>query len=647
TNAAGAHEPWIELYNGGSNAVSLNGLFLTSNFTNLTQWAFPTGVVMNPGTFRVLFADGQTNLTTNELHTNFRLPAGAGSVALSRMFNGQAQIIDYVNYVAGLDHSYGSFPDGQPFARQEFFYVTAGTTNNGTLPPVIVSINEWMADNVGAPPDPADGNYEDWFEIYNPGSNAVSLGGYFLTDALTNKFKFEIPAGYFIPAGGYLLVWADSESAQNDLGGADLHVNFNLSKSGETIALFTPDGLQVDAVTFGPQTSDVAMGRFPDGGVSTYFLTNYTPRAANVLPQSNFAPALTPIGNKSVFEGHLLSFTASATDGNPGQQLTWSIDPGAPAGAQVDSSNGVFHWLPGEPDGGSNYSITIRVTDNGAPPMKDTRTFTVSVLKTNNVPVLNVPGDSVVGEGSLLTFMATATDQDLPGQQITFSLDPANSPTGAAINATNGVFTWEPAEAQGPGAYTIIVRVTDSGTPPLSNSAPVAIIVNEVNTAPVLAPITNRTVTLGETVSFNAYAIDTDLPEQDLILTFVGGGAPAGATLNPTNGFFSWIANSVGTNTLSIRVSDSGSPELNDTQTFDLVVTMQFQITTIAVSNNVVALNWAAISGRRYDVEYKNSLGDAAWTPLATNITAGTNSASVTDPIDTNTHRIYRIVLQP
>ena len=63
---------------------------------------------------------------------------GDREIVVSRMFNGQAQIIDYVNYVAGLDHSYGSFPNGQPFARQEFYYVTAAATNNGTLPPVVV-----------------------------------------------------------------------------------------------------------------------------------------------------------------------------------------------------------------------------------------------------------------------------------------------------------------------------------------------------------------------------------------------------------------------------------------------------------------------------------------------------------------------------
>ena len=196
-DTSGEREPWIEIHNPGTNAISLDGLFLSSNYTALAQWAFPSGQVINPGQFKIVFCDGETNETTpTELHASFRLPHGFGSVALSRPNAGEMQVIDYVNYVAGLDHSFGSYPDGQPFTRFEMYYVTAGATNNGTLPPVNVFINEWMADNVGALADLADNNYEDWFELYNPGSNNVSLAGYYLTDTLTNKFKYQIPAGY-------------------------------------------------------------------------------------------------------------------------------------------------------------------------------------------------------------------------------------------------------------------------------------------------------------------------------------------------------------------------------------------------------------------------------------------------------------------
>src|SRR6185436_19179903 len=44
-----------------------------------------------------------------------------------------------------------------------------------------------------------------------------------------------------------------------------------------------------------------------------------------------------------------------------GQTLAFSLDPGAPAGASINSSNGVFTWLPFAP--GTN-NVTVRVTDS-------------------------------------------------------------------------------------------------------------------------------------------------------------------------------------------------------------------------------------------------------------------------------------------
>ncbi len=135
TNAAGQRVPWLELYNPSTNAVSLAGLYLADNYTNLTQWAFPTNANINPGEFKVIFADGQTNLSTStELHTSFVLPSPSGSLALSRLSMGSPQVLDYVDYTnLPPNYSYGSSPDGQAFARQQFFYATPGGSNNASL----------------------------------------------------------------------------------------------------------------------------------------------------------------------------------------------------------------------------------------------------------------------------------------------------------------------------------------------------------------------------------------------------------------------------------------------------------------------------------------------------------------------------------
>src|SRR5207249_3403657 len=70
------------------------------------------------------------------------------------------------------------------------------------------------------------------------------------------------------------------------------------------------------------------------------------------VTEVNSTPVLASIGNRSVSEGTLLTFTASASDPDiPSQALTFSLDAGAPAGATINAANGVFTWTPTEAQG--------------------------------------------------------------------------------------------------------------------------------------------------------------------------------------------------------------------------------------------------------------------------------------------------------
>ncbi|HYG34664.1 MAG TPA: lamin tail domain-containing protein, partial [Clostridia bacterium] len=392
TNSAGQRTAWLEIYNPSSSTVALNGLYLANNYTNLGQWAFPANATISPRQFKVIFADGQTNLSTlNELHTSFSLPSGGGVVTLSRInTNGQFQVLDYLSYTNfGANRSYGSFADGQSFTRQEFYYPTPGGTNNGSSAPLTVAINEWMAGNTLTIPNPLSGKYSDWFELYNYGSNAVDLAGYFLTDSLTNQFKFQIPSGYQIPPRGFLLVWADGKLTN---GTPDLHVSFKLSKTGGSIGLYGIDGRSIDFVTYTAMNSDVSMGRYPDGLGSLFTLPAATPRTSNVGPNS--APVISDPGTQTVYVGRTLAFTVQASDPDqPSQALTYGLGAGAPYSSSIDPSSGLFTWTPTAAQGPSTNSIMIVVADNGNPPMNASRTFDVVVLKLPSlVPVIKNDG---------------------------------------------------------------------------------------------------------------------------------------------------------------------------------------------------------------------------------------------------------------
>jgi len=436
TNRAGQRTAWLELHNPSTNVVSLSGLYLANNYGNLTSWPFPIGAVINPGEFKVIFADGQTDLSTlTELHAGFILPGGTGALALSRLYNGQPQVLDYLNYIdLGPNHSYGSFPDGQSFDRREFYYATPGGTNNGASAPLVVFINEWMASNTHTLANTNHNNaYDDWFELYNPGLSYQDLASYYLTDNLANQFQFRVPPGYRVPPHGFLLVWADNAPGLNSPDSADLHVNFQLAKSGEAIGLFAADGTRIDAVTFGPQTNDVSMGRYPDGGPNLYFMPTPTPRGANVLPVSNTPPILAPIGSQTVHEGQTVTFTATATDADmPAQTLTFSLDPGAPAGAVIDGSSGVFTWSTIGIAAPSTNTVTVRVTDDGLPPLSESETIALIVIGPPSLSVVSRSGDQ-------LTLGWTTIPARTYRVEYTDELDPANwQPLGSDMPASSG-----------------------------------------------------------------------------------------------------------------------------------------------------------------------------------------------------------------
>ena len=230
----GTPQPWVELFNSSSNTISLDGLYLSRSYTNLMEWAFPTGAVVLPGQFRIVFADGQPLLSTGTvLHTSFRLSPTNGSLALSR---GQ-QILDYINYTNMAPNlSYGSYPDGQLFDRQLFYFITPGASNNPA--PVPVVINEWMASNTRTLTNTLKNKFDDWIELYNFGSSAVSLGGFYLTDDLSNKKKFWIPSGFTIAPHGFAFCWADNDASLTNLTDNAVHASFAISKSGGQLGLF-------------------------------------------------------------------------------------------------------------------------------------------------------------------------------------------------------------------------------------------------------------------------------------------------------------------------------------------------------------------------------------------------------------------------
>ena len=206
----------------------------------------------------------------------------------------------------------------------------------------------------------------------------------------------------------------------------------------------------------------------------------------------------------SLNEGSLLSFIISATDADvPTQTLVYSAT-GLPSGATFNAATRTFSWTPTEAQGPNTYQVTFSVTDGIA---TTSEVVTITVNEVNVAPVLTAIGPKSVAEGSLLSFIISATDADVPTQTLVYSA--TGLPTGATFNAATRTFSWTPTEAQGPSSPVVTFSVSDGVA---TTSEAVTITVTEVNVAPVLGAITNKTINEGALLSFTASATDADLP---------------------------------------------------------------------------------------------------------------------------------------
>lgn len=366
---------------------------------------------------------------------------------------------------------------------------------------------------------------------------------------------------------------------------------------------------------------------------------------------ANTAPVLKVPATLTSALGSPVNFQASAVDTDiPEQKLTYSLGGTPPTGATIDAATGAFTWTPAA---SGTTAITVTVTDSGTPALSDTKTVNIVVTdgqSKNTAPVMEPIENKSVEVGALVTIVANVTDTDVPKQTLTFNLEPG-APAGATVNAQNGTFSWRPTAADiGPGA-TFTLKVTDSGTPPLSDSKTFVIAVSgstpvPKNQPPSLATITNRNTKVGQPVAFTATATDDDTPAQTLSYS-LDSGSPAGAAIDASSGAFSWTptaAQGDSTNVITVIVTDSGTPQLSDRKSFVVTVSQApaapslntppvinvitnrsiqaLELTSFTVrakDNDVPAqtLKYTITSGAPDDAVLDEATGEFSWTPTA------------------------------
>jgi hypothetical protein len=239
--------------------------------------------------------------------------------------------------------------------------------------------------------------------------------------------------------------------------------------------------------------------------------------SAGCYEYKNSAPVFASIGNKSVNENNLLRFTVNATDAD-GDPITYSAQ-NLPLGATFAGQT--FSWTPSYVQA-DTYQVTFIASDPAR--ARDSETITITVNNVNRPPVLAPIGDKSVGEDDMLSFTVSASDAD--GDAITYSAQ--NLPSGAAF--AGQTFNWTPAYNQS-GTYQVTFIASDGQA---QDSETITISVENVNRAPVLNSIGNKSVHANDPLSFSVDATDADNDP----IQYSAQGLPSGATFASQN--FNW-----------------------------------------------------------------------------------------------------------
>jgi hypothetical protein len=138
----------------------------------------------------------------------------------------------------------------------------------------------------------------------------------------------------------------------------------------------------------------------------------------------------------------------------------------------LNSATGAFSWTPSEAQGPGVYLVKFRVTDNTG--LFSELTISITINEVNQAPVLTNPGNQSVKKGKKVSFKLNATDSDLPNNTLTYSIV-SGLQTGMSLSGST--FTWNVPSNQATAPYSVTFRVTDNGTPSLSNNQAITITV--------------------------------------------------------------------------------------------------------------------------------------------------------------------------
>ncbi len=122
---------WVEIYNGGAQAVDLSGCGLSDDASRPRRWQFPSGTVIQPGEYKGVYLSGQSTTSLDGfVNADFKLSKDGGYTVCLSTPEGRAMDAIY------LPRQYSGISYGRAQGQNGCFYfaqATPGVANSGSM----------------------------------------------------------------------------------------------------------------------------------------------------------------------------------------------------------------------------------------------------------------------------------------------------------------------------------------------------------------------------------------------------------------------------------------------------------------------------------------------------------------------------------
>jgi len=360
---------------------------------------------------------------------------------------------------------------------------------------------------------------------------------------------------------------------------------------------------------------------------------------------TNRAPVITGSPAAAVAAGQAYSFLPAASDPD-GQALTFSIS-NRPAWANFNNATGLLSGTPGAANVGVHANVVITVSDGAA--SASLPAFSITVIASNNPPVISGAPPTTVEAGQAYAFLPSATDPD--GQTLTFSV--ANRPSWASFNTTTGRLSGIPTASQAGSYANVSISVSDGAAQ--ATLPPFTIVVTAPNRPPVISGTPATSVSVGQAYTFTPTASDPDgealnfsivnRPAWATFSTSTGrlSGTPAAANAGSYAGIVISVSDgtvsaSLPSFTLTVQAAANQPPVISGTPATSVTVGQAYSFTPTASDPEGQALTFSIVNMPSW-ASFSTSTGRLSGTPAAANagsyagivisVSDGTASASL------------------